>query len=399
MNQVNVTGYDLLTGNTLWTHLLNNYTMFSTSCSVADHGMIAVNLQVVNGQSGCYMAWNLKDGSLAWQSPTMESPWSALGFGAYGVSSAYGLIIHDGYSGITAINWTDGSIAWVYHSYAMAPFESPYTDANGTEVYSFNSGNKIADGTVYAYNCEHTTTFPRTRGWSLCAVNVTNGQEEWRIPIDGNAAFGNAPDIGAISDGYLTEESALGYMVNFGSGQSQTTITAPDTVVPQGTGVVIKGTVLDESPAQPNTPCVADSSMMDQMDYLHLQWPINGLFSNDTTLGVPVSLVAIGSDGSVYNLGSVTTNGYYGTFAFTWTPPKADSYTITASFAGDDSYGSSSAGTDITVGPAASVAPTIAPTTVNFDSVNSNVTTTVIAGVIAIIVAIAIVALLILRKK
>ena len=171
--------------------------MFSSSCSVADHGKIAINLQVINGQSGCYMAWNLKDGSLAWQTQTMESPWSALGFGCYGVSSAYGLIIHDGYSGITAINWTDGSIAWVYHKYSLAPFESPYTDANGTDVYSFNSGNKIADGHVYAYNCEHTTTFPRTRGWSMCAVNITNGQE-WSIQLPGNAAFGNAPDIGTM---------------------------------------------------------------------------------------------------------------------------------------------------------------------------------------------------------
>ena len=63
-----------------------------------------------------------------------------------------------------------------------------------------------------------------------------------------------------------------------------------------------------------------------------------------------LTFVTIGSDGTVYNLGTTTTNGYYGTFAFTWTPPKADSYQITASFAGDNSYGSSSAGTDITVG-------------------------------------------------
>ena len=92
------------------------------------------------------------------------------------------------------------------------------------------------------------------------------------------------------------------------------------------------------------------------MEYLHLQYPINGIWENTTTVGVPVSLVAIGSDGSVYNLGTTTTNGYYGTFAFTWTPPKADSYTITASFAGDDSYGSSSAGTAITVGVAPATA-------------------------------------------
>jgi hypothetical protein len=35
-----------------------------------------------------------------------------------------------------------------------------------------------------------------------------------------------------------------------------------------------------------------------------------------------------------------------------WTPPKEDTYTITASFASDDSYGSSSAATGLSVGPA-----------------------------------------------
>ena len=49
--------------------------------------------------------------------------------------------------------------------------------------------------------------------------------------------------------------------VVFGKGLSATTVTTPDVVVPKGTGVVIKGTVLDLSPAQPNTPCVSKDSM------------------------------------------------------------------------------------------------------------------------------------------
>ena len=399
MNSINVTGYNLYTGQKLWSNYYGNYTMFSGSCTIADHGKVATNLQAIEGQAGCYMAWDLKTGNIAWKSPTMESPWSATGFGSYGVASAYGLIIHNGYSGVTAINWTDGKIAWVYHKYALAPFESPYTDANGTEVYSFNSGGKIADGTYYTYNCEHTTTFPRTRGWSLCAVNMTDGSEEWSIALPGNAAFGNNPDIGAIADGYMTMESDLGWMVTYGIGQSATTITAPDVVVPEGTGVVIKGTVLDLSPAQPNTPCVSHDSMTLQMEYLHLQNPIGGIWNNETMTGVPVTLTAIDTNGNPTIIGTVTTNPYYGTFAYTWTPPRADSYTIIASFAGDDSYGSSSAGTDLTVGAAASVAPTTSPTTINFDTINNSLTTTVIAGVIAIIIAIAIVGLLILRKK
>ena len=396
MNAINVTGIDLYSGNTLWSILLNNYTMFSGSCTVADHGKVAFNCQVINGKTGGYVAYDLKTGNLAWQSPSMESPWSATGFGAYGVSSAYGLIVHDGYSGITAINWTNGQIARVYHKYALSPFESPYTDANGTDVYSFNSGNKIADGTVYTYNCEHTTTFPRTRGWSLVAVNVTTGAEEWSMPLPGNAAFGNSPDIGAIEDGYLTMMSDLGYFVTYGIGQSKTTVTAPDTVVAQGTGIVIKGTVLDQSPAQPNTPCVSHDSMATQMDYLHLQYPVNGLWQNETAIGVPVTLTAIGSDGTVYNLGDVTTNGYYGTFSYTWNSTKADTYTIYASFAGDDSYGSSSAATGVSIG-AAVASPTPLPT--QAQTVATDNTMIIIAMGIAVIIAIAIVGVLMLRKR
>ena len=71
-----------------------------------------------------------------------------------------------------------------------------------------------------------------------------------------------------------------------------------------------------------------------------------------------MTLTAIGSDGSVTDIGTVTTNGYYGTFGNAWTPPKEGVYTIMASFGGDDSYGSSSAATSVSVGPAPSVAPT-----------------------------------------
>lgn len=68
--------------------------------------------------------------------------------------------------------------------------------------------------------------------------------------------------------------------------------------------------------------------------------------------GVPVTLTAIGSNGTVIDIGTTTTNAYYGTFSLAWTPPKEDTYTIIASFAGDDSYGSSTAATGLSVGPA-----------------------------------------------
>ncbi len=285
---------------------------------------------------------------------------------------------------------------WKYHSYSPAAFESPYTDDVGKEVFSDNTGAEIVDGKFYSYNCEHTQTWPRTRGWKLFCLNVTTGEELWSIGLPGGAAFGDSTDIGGFADGYMSMTAALGYMYYFGKGLSATTVTAPDIVVSKGTGVIIKGTVLDQSPAQPGTPCVSKDSMKLQMEHLHLQTSINGLWGNETVTGVPVTLTAIGSDGSVIDIGQVTTNGYYGTFGTEWIPPAEGKYEIIVSFAGDDSYGSSAASTTIAVGPTPeqiSIPEQITPL---------DYTMTIVYGVVAIIVAIAIASALLfiaLRKR
>jgi hypothetical protein len=155
-----------------------------------------------------------------------------------------------------------------------------------------------------------------------------------------------------MADGYTTAGAQDGYMYVFGKGKSATTVTAPDTAVAVGTTVLIKGTVLDMSPAQPGTPCVSDSSMTTQMEYLHIGLPVDGIFHNVAMTGVPVILTAIGSNGTVIDIGTTTTNPYYGTFSMPWAPDKEDTYTVTAAFAATNAYGSSSAATGLAVGPA-----------------------------------------------
>jgi hypothetical protein len=147
-----------------------------------------------------------------------------------------------------------------------------------------------------------------------------------------------------------------GYQYVIGKGKSETTVEAPLTAVPLGTTMTITGSVLDMSPAQSGTPCVSKESMGTQMDYLHMQMPIDGVWHNETITGVPVTLMAVDSDGFSYNIGTVTTDGYHGSFGMKWTPTKQDIYKIVASFAGDESYGSSEASTYVTVGPAPSAA-------------------------------------------
>ena len=57
-------------------------------------------------------------------------------------------------------------------------------------------------------------------------------------------------------------------MYVYGKGKTATSVTAPDTVVTYDSGIIIKGTVLDMSPAQEDTPCVPRESMTTQMEYL-----------------------------------------------------------------------------------------------------------------------------------
>ena len=199
-----------------------------------------------------------------------------------------------------------------------------------------------------------------------------------------------------MADGYLAmSDRYSGTMFVVGKGKSATTVTAPNIVIQKGNGIVIQGTVLDTSPAQPNTPCVSKDSMSTWMAYLHWQWPIDGFLHNETITGVPVTLTALGSDGSSIDIGTVTTDGYYGTFSKTWTPPAEGDYKIIASYSGDDSYGSSSASTAVSVGPAPATSETPETTVPDY-------TMTIVYAAIAIIVAVAVavaINIIILRKK
>ena len=217
----------------------------------------------------------------------------------------------------------------------------------------------IADGVYYTTNSEHSADMPIKRGMRIHAINITTGEGIWSLTMqqtgstDGSRVF-----QGAIADGYLAYSDAQTCtMYVVGKGQSATTVAASPKTSAKGDTVLIEGTVLDQSPGQPGTPCVAKESMTLQMEHIHIAQPLDGIYHNETITGVPVTLTAIDSAGVVSTIGTTTTNGYYGTFSFAWTPPSEGTYTVTASFAADDSYGSSSAATSVTVGPAPTVTP------------------------------------------
>ncbi|HLN46490.1 MAG TPA: PQQ-binding-like beta-propeller repeat protein [Candidatus Sulfotelmatobacter sp.] len=375
-------GVSLTTGQLLWNVSTDPTTglegFFSGSTAVADHGKYAVRLN-----DGYFHCWDLTTGKKLWKSELSSWPWGI--WGPYAISSAYGLIIYPQYDGVVAYNWTNGKIAWWYKHETPYAYETPYQDN-----MPFRAGVIIADGLIYTYNTEHTPSQPYNRGWKLHCIDATSGKGIWNIT--GPMAQG------AVADGYLTASNTYdGYMYVFGKGKSATTVNAPSTAVAKNTKVLIQGTILDISPAQPNTPCVSKDSMSTQMEYLHMQHPVDGLDHNIQMTGVPVTLTALDSSGNATPIGTTTTNAYYGTFSYEWTTPNEDKYTIIASFAGDDSYSSSAASTTLSVGAALTSIDNGQQVTV------PDYTMTIVYGVIAIIIAVIIsvatATILILRKK
>jgi len=377
-----IQAYSYITGKVLW-DITTDDSMYSGTTDVADHGKLVVLMR-----DGTFDCWDYS-GKFLWKSERMDYPWDAPGFGAYAIASAYGMFYRFGYGGVYGYDWNTGQIVWKYTAPAFSEYETPYTDENGTTVYSFNAGGQVADGKIYVYNTEHTPSQPITRGWGLHCINATTGEGIWTIKTPGA--------VGPISDGYMSISCTDGYQYVFGRGQSTTTVTAPQTAVPAGTTMLIQGSVLDQSPAQPGTPCVSASSMTTMMEYLHKQQPIDGLWHNETITGVPVKILAIDSNGGVTELGTATSD-MSGKYQLTWTPTNADAYKITATFAGDDSYGSSWDETGLVVGTTSTTSPTTT-TTVNMVDFTAPLATYIALGVIAIIIAIAIVGVLILRKR
>ena len=346
-----LTGYDLLTGQTLWTKNISE-PMYSFVCDLVDHGKLATL-----SANGYYLCYDLRTGKQLWKSTSMAYPWSSSGFGGYTAMSAYGMIYREAYDGIYAFYWDNGTLAWKYSSPAGSAYETPYINEKGTTVmpfYSFGVGGQIADGKFYTWNYEHTESWPVTRGWSLHCIDCFTGKGVWNLT-------GCATPT-AIADGYLVATNSYdGYTYFIGKGKSATTVTAGPKAIAQGEKVVIEGTVLDLSPAQPNTPCVSVDSMKTQMDYLHMQLPIAGIWNNVTMVGVPVYLTAADPNGNAQTIGTAISNAYTGAFSMTYTPEIEGDYTIMATFAGDASYSSSGASTAITVGPAPTTAPTAPP--------------------------------------
>jgi hypothetical protein len=334
-------------------------------------GNITVSLAKVDPEDGvfyfssaqklAYWAYSLDTMAQLWGPDTgvpVENDGNYYGMNNYVYQ---GMLITCGYGGqLRAYNITTGKILWTYNA-TTVPFESPYGNN-----YPIGVGC-ISDGKIYIGAGEHSPTQPIWRGNVLQCINATNGALIWNFPCYGvSMSSGNAGYNFAISDGRLVALNAYDNSVYcFGAGPSATTVNAPDVAVPQGTGVMISGTVTDQSPSGrlnvnydldvplKGTPAISDADMSDWMQYLYQQrqLPTNAK-------GVPVHLTAIDPNGNYQNIG-IATSDTSGNYGITWTPPVPGTYKITATFEGSKSYGSSSGTTYLSVGPAPTAAAAI----------------------------------------
>lgn len=295
----------------------------------------------------------------------------------YSPAAAYGKLYATSYDGMVHCHdLKTGKQLWEY-STGNSGLETPYG------VWPTYCSPTIADDKLYVATSEHSPNSPIWRGEKLHCINATTGEFIWSIS---GVMTGSI-----IADGYLLADNCYDAQIYcFGKGQTATTVTAPQTVLPQGSSLMITGAVTDQSPGAKNTPAIADENMSSWMEYLYMQkeMPIN-------VKGVEVSLDTRDPNGNYVHIGTVTSDAS-GNFKKMWTPEVPGEYTIIATFKGSESYWSSSAETAIGVSEAAPtaspIAAVIAPPTEMYIG----------AAAAAIIIAIAIgfaITILTLRKR
>jgi outer membrane protein assembly factor BamB len=255
---------------------------------------------------------------------------------------AYGKMYAQAFDGcIHAFDITDGTEVWTYYA-GSAGFETPY----GT--YPFYGGPTIADGKVYSTNGEHSPGSPLWRGEKIHCVDAETGAGIWNI-----SGWFQGP---VVADGYLmTLNGADNQIYCFGKGQTTTTVTASPKVSTYGDGVLIEGSVMDQSPGATGVPAIADEDMTAWMEHVYMQKAMP-----TDAKGVEVSLDTIDPNGNYVHIGN-TTSDANGMFKLMFTPEVPGEYSIIASFKGSDSYWSSSAETAIGVGEAPQASPTAEP--------------------------------------
>lgn len=346
-----------------------------------------------------WLGYSLDNGNLLWGPTTipirdMQFFGGGEGGGQRAVT-AYGNIYAQGYGGeLFCLSSTDGKVVWKFNN-TYSGLQTPW----GLRPIFIAA---IADGKVYAFNNEHSPNSPLYKDNKLYCINATTGEEIWNMLGWAGQSGGPGTSTSIVADGFLVYYNYYDNSIySVGKGPSALTVDAPMAAIPQGSSLVIRGTVTDISAGTkqaqqaarfPNgVPAVSDESMGEWMAYVYMQKP-----RPTNTTGVQITLSVIDSNNNYREIGTTTSNAE-GTYSFQWTPDISGQYTVFARFSGSESYWPSSAATAFAVDDAAGVtsAPTSAPL-----SVADMYFVPAIAGLfVAIIVVGAILALLLVKKR
>jgi hypothetical protein len=411
-----IVGYSASTGAQLW---VKNY----TNIGWGEGGPVNAGLMVFNwafgqGVFAFYeretMKWHIidiKTGVERCTTPPLNevtnNDWS---FYDWHPAIRYGKLYTTGYSGsVCCFNLQTGKTEWVFNQINSGVM-TPYGD------WPTYGGMTIADGIVYFGVSQHTPATPMYKGYNLYAINASDGKQIWSLPC-----FADPTAVAAACSELFTFNGYDNQIYLIGKGRSATAVTAPQTEMQLGSKVLITGTVTDQSPGQTaigvpaaGTPAISDNDMTQWMKYLYQQQP-----KPTNARGVLVHITAIDPNGNLQEIGNATSD-MTGNYVISWTPPVSGIYTITASFAGTDSYYSSSAEAYFIIGqasnaspqptltgaptatppaPTATVSPTPIVTIAPAPTENSSTATYIAITAVALIIVIAAIAVILRRRK
>lgn len=402
-NPINQWCVSLETGNLLWQNTWNpppGELSISSGASSDYDGIYVMTSKETREMWG----FDLDTGEEIW-GPTEPMPY----LGIYGINTmiAYGkVIVAARMAGtVNAYDCQTGDLEW---SYAAVDPLGEMLWGNQWPIQA----HFVTDGKVYLGHSEHSPVDPKPRGAPFICLDVETGDVIWRADglfrqteWGGQAIIGDS--IIATQDTYDQRIYAIG------KGPSQLTLEAPLAGVSLCSHLVLRGTVMDVSPGTQSAelklrfpdgvPAVSDDSMGEWMKFVYKQFP------QPMSTGVTVKLEVVNDpNGNYYDIGTTTTDSS-GFYSVTWEPPVAGSYTILASFAGSEGYGSSYKMTAIVVDEAPSPATAIEPEQPEVpeepsepsQAVETPLITTEVAAIIGVVAvaAIAVVAFVFLRRR
>jgi hypothetical protein len=276
--------------------------------------------------------WNAFDtftGERLWTGEEASYPWG--NFWAYQVGVAYGMmygISYDGYIRAYDIfgDYTGTPGAFVFSAFVGST--DPYSAETPYGTWPLYSGPVLGGETIIAATSEWGTPLPYYRGQRMHCFNAINGDAIWSLK--------GSWDPTVLAEGVLLAYNRYdGNQYAFGRGPSQIDSKVSSSVIELGDYTWISGTVTDQTPIMKGDPCLSKDSMGQYVEYKFFDQP-----KPTNSTGVPIQFFATDSNNNLITIGS-TTSDAEGYFRFKWTPQTEDYYTITAYFAGDESYYSS----------------------------------------------------------